>query len=46
MCNRGCTGKETYIRKFEEADRAENLDVDGKIILKYILKKEFGRVFT
>ena len=32
-------------RKFEEADRSENLDVDGKIILKYILNNELGRMF-
>lgn len=27
-------------------DRSENLDVDGKIILKYVVNKEFGEVFT
>jgi hypothetical protein len=38
--------EETYIRKFEEANGSENLDVDGKIILKYILNSGFGRLFT
>ena len=26
-------------------DRSENLDIDGKIILKYVLNKEFRKVF-
>jgi hypothetical protein len=43
MYNRGCAGKETYIRKFEDAHRSEDLDIDGKIILKIYLKEGVWR---
>jgi hypothetical protein len=39
-----CGGEETCIRGFgKERDQFEDLDVGGKLILKWICKKYYGR---
>jgi len=42
-----CGGEEIYIRGFcKERDQFEDLDVGGKLILKWICKKWYGRAST